>query len=103
MGDCGVCLTTCEETVSILRESDESKSRKDRKCIECRQVIPAGTPHQLHVGSFEGEIEEYRTCQICAEIRKAFLAAEPAEQNRLANEMQRNAIATLAVIHGTPA
>ncbi len=38
-----------------------------------------------------------------AEIRKAFLAADPAEQNRLANEMQRNAIATLAVIHGTPA
>jgi hypothetical protein len=37
-----------------------------------------------------------------AEIRKQFLTADPAEQNRLANEMQRNAIATLAVIHGTP-
>lgn len=37
-----------------------------------------------------------------AEIRKAFLAADPAEQNRLAAEMQRGAIATLAAIHGTP-
>lgn len=56
----------------MLREDEASKSRKDRKCEECRRVIPAGTPHQLHVGTFEGDICEYRTCLVCVEIRNAF-------------------------------
>lgn len=46
----------------MIREDDASKSRKDRKCIECARVTPAGIPHQLHIGEFEGEINEYRTC-----------------------------------------
>jgi hypothetical protein len=73
MSDCGVCLSEAEDgIVDIIREDDASKSRKDRRCEECRALIPAGTPHQLHVGAFDGEINEYRTCTLCVEIRNAF-------------------------------
>ncbi len=73
MSDCGVCLSSPDDgIVDMIREDESSKSRKDRKCIECRQVITAGTPYQLHVGAFEGDISEYRTCLVCAEIRRAF-------------------------------
>lgn len=36
------------------------------------------------------------------EMRRQFLAADPAEQNRLAGEMQQGAINTLAALHGRP-
>lgn len=75
MSDCNICLSEAEAEdgiVEIIREDDVSKSRKDRKCTECGRVVPAGTPHQLHVGTFEGEISEYRTCLLCVEVRTTF-------------------------------
>lgn len=59
------------------------------------QVPPA---HQLR-GQDQGGAAHVDVAK-AQETRRQFLNADPAEQNRLAGEMQQGAIATLAAIHG---
>jgi hypothetical protein len=48
------------------------KSRRERTCHECREVIPAGTDHELCIGRYDGEWQRYRFCLPCSEIQKEF-------------------------------
>jgi hypothetical protein len=58
------------------------------------QVPPAHTLRGQDQGGAQIDVAKAR------ETRAAFLRADPAEQNRLANEMQQGAIAVLDALHG---
>jgi hypothetical protein len=60
------------------------------------QVPPANQLRGQDQGSAPVDVAK------AAQMRAAFRTADPAEQNRIANEMQTAAIGQLAVIHGRP-
>lgn len=74
MSDCGICLSNegADEIVELLHEEEMTASRKTHRCLECGQEIPAGSAHQLHSGKCDGYTMNYRTCLLCAEIRRSF-------------------------------
>lgn len=50
----------------------EVVGRKEHECSECNQNIRIGERHQVVNMKCDGEFGSYRTCLVCAEIRKAF-------------------------------
>lgn len=54
----------CETTTPI--------ARKDHKCSECREVIPAGAKYEKCTGKWDDCISTFRTCMSCVEIRNHF-------------------------------
>ena len=49
------------------------RARKEHRCCECRWAIKPGDTHELAVGKSDGRFWTMRTCQVCVEIRKAFV------------------------------
>ncbi len=48
---------------------EQRKARKEHKCCECGSGIDPGETYQKITGLFEGTWEEYKTCQVCQNIR----------------------------------
>ena len=71
MSGCGVCLLFDGETAEVFTQVDR-KARRNYKCCECERPIAQGTVHQVCNVLCDGEWSTYRTCLVCAEIRKAF-------------------------------
>lgn len=71
MSDCNVCLYFDGEYAEFFSQK-EVVGRKDYECSECGRVMPKGTKHQVASMKCEGDFSSYRTCLVCAEIRKAF-------------------------------
>jgi hypothetical protein len=83
MTDCGVCITSdysnCE---GMIDEVSIVLNEQDRKCSECRKVIPAGAKieradwYEDWDGCDEDDEPKLKepiwTCLICAEIAEAF-------------------------------
>lgn len=66
-------MSDCEMP-SFFNSKTGVKSRKDRRCCECRAVIPAGEPHYVGAGHWtDGGFQTYRQhldCkEACVEIR----------------------------------
>lgn len=72
MSDCSVCLYFDEGNTADLFHQAAVCARKDYTCSECERPIVKGTIHQVAKMLYEGEWSAYRTCLVCAEIRKAF-------------------------------
>jgi hypothetical protein len=45
-------------------------SRREHRCCECYATIPAKTKYQHITGKWDGDILRYKSCMICAELRR---------------------------------
>lgn len=48
------------------------KARKEHQCYECHATIPQGTLYERITGKWEGYVESFATCLICAKMRRDF-------------------------------
>lgn len=71
MSDCNVCLIFEGEPAEVFTQVNR-RARKQYDCCECGRPIVKGELHQFCNMLCEREWQSYRTCLICAEIRKAF-------------------------------
>lgn len=46
------------------------KARKVHKCYECRGTINPGDSYERTAGKWDGEFTEFKTCELCAELRQ---------------------------------
>ena len=44
-------------------------ARKEHRCCECKEVIPIGIEYERVWGIWCGDMETFKTCNICASIR----------------------------------
>lgn len=44
-------------------------ARKDHRCGECLSVIAVGERHEYVSGFWDGEFDQYRTCESCCKLR----------------------------------
>lgn len=47
-------------------------ARKEHRCYECRETIPAGVKYEYVSGIWDGRADSYKTCLSCVEIRQHF-------------------------------
>lgn len=72
MSDCGACLTfDGGGSVEFFAES-RPKARRQQKCAECGDVIPAGAVYVSVRGKYEGSFWSEKLCSPCDEILNAF-------------------------------
>lgn len=71
MSECNVCIYFDGDSAEVF-EQQNRKARKDYVCSECERPISKGAVYQYCKMLFAGEWSFYRTCLVCAEIRKAF-------------------------------
>ncbi len=50
-------------------------ARKHYECCECGSAIGPGDRHEHTTGLWDGEWATYRTCRICAAVRRDFCAS----------------------------
>lgn len=72
MGDCGVCIRGDYEVADIFEQTIDFVGRKEHKCCECGEHIPAGAKHEKIDMLYDGHWAHFRTCSVCAEIAEAF-------------------------------
>lgn len=74
MSDCGVCYFSSEAdgVCEVWNVRHIKKSRKEHRCIECGEIIPAGSSYESVFSVYEGEAETSATCEICREVRDAY-------------------------------
>lgn len=48
------------------------RARKTHTCYECREAILPGSRYELYSGRWDGDMNSYKTCLSCAEIRDHF-------------------------------
>lgn len=72
MSDCGVCvMADCDEPFEFSVRTFPV-ARKEHKCSECNKVIQRGEKYERVVGKYDGDIEAFKTCLVCAEIADTF-------------------------------
>lgn len=52
---------------------DIVRARKPHVCCECGEPIPVGASYQRAAGKSDGRLWSVKTCQLCADIRGAFV------------------------------
>lgn len=55
---------------SFYRETLIAASRKQYRCDECRGPILKGEQYKQVVGKWEGDLDTFRTCQPCIELKQ---------------------------------
>jgi hypothetical protein len=50
------------------------KARKEHRCCECSTTIRVGDQYEYVVGKWDGDINDFRTCLICSQIRNDYCA-----------------------------
>ena len=84
--DCNCSINIEEKYVEVnnsgwetIKAKKNETVKKDLKCCECNEIIPANTSHQYHcisnVDENENESDTFRTCKKCAEIRDCFFCS----------------------------
>jgi hypothetical protein len=53
------------------------KGRKEHKCDECRGPIAVGEQHEYVSGKWDGDLQWFRTCPLCLELRQWALISVP--------------------------
>src|SRR5438270_4402360 len=71
VSNCDVCLIFDGDPAEVFTQENR-KARKQYECCECARTIRIGETYQICKMMYEGQWDTYRTCLICAEIRKAF-------------------------------
>jgi hypothetical protein len=55
------------------------RARKEHKCCECGDIIKRGEVYQYVKGRWDYRFDSYKTCRICAQIRKDYAPCTPFE------------------------
>jgi hypothetical protein len=72
MSECGVCVGDFDGEGFEFSTKTYPVARKEHRCHECLKTIVPGQKYERVVGAFDGSIETYKTCLVCAEIIDAF-------------------------------
>jgi len=69
--------TSCDCSMDIEGQPEFSTetfpvSRKEHKCCECGEIIPAGFMYNFISGKWEGEFLTFKTCMACYRIRSYY-------------------------------
>lgn len=68
-----ICIDADNGPASGTFRSKVVKGRKDYRCCECSRPLPKGTIHHADTGLWDGGWDTYRTCMLCAQVRKDFM------------------------------
>ena len=60
----------CDYTMPEFCNIVTRKARKAHKCFECRATINPGETYEYTSGKWDGEVDDFRTCALCAELRE---------------------------------
>lgn len=61
---------SCDYDPPSVCHTKTVKARKEYRCEECRRKIEIGERYENTWGVWEGEGSTFRTCDLCAELRK---------------------------------
>lgn len=64
----------CDDEGPAFMRVNEKRARRSHRCCECKETISAGHTYEHTSGKWEGEIETFRTCERCADLRASYLA-----------------------------
>jgi hypothetical protein len=64
MSDC-----YCDYDPPVFHSRAVRKARKNHKCYECRSPIFSGEQYEYVTGKWDGDIEVFKTCQHCVDLR----------------------------------
>lgn len=69
----------CDGEMPDFYKSKLVRARKPHRCVECGSAITPGEEYESATGRWEGEIDTYRTCSRCLDLRGSLRAYDPAE------------------------
>lgn len=69
--ECG-CSTYCNYDGPEAFSINYPRARKKHRCCECREIIPAGVEYERVWGIWWGNMDTFKTCMICVEIRRDY-------------------------------
>lgn len=72
MSDCNACFYAGDYDGPDLYYKQVRKARKVHKCCECSEEIKPGSEYEHVSGKWDGRMDEFKTCLVCAEIRDTF-------------------------------
>jgi hypothetical protein len=72
MGDCSCIYMVEIDNPASFVSSRLVRARKNHFCCECAHVITPGERYERTFGVWDGEVEIYKTCLVCKELRDAF-------------------------------
>jgi hypothetical protein len=70
-------MCVCREHEGDMPEFCHDKmvtAYKEHRCCECNEVIKKGDRYELTRGKWDGRFGTYKTCRVCAAIRKDFMS-----------------------------
>lgn len=59
----------CDYDAPEFHRRTTSKARKQHKCCECCAPIFIGEKYEYVIGKWEGQVDTFKTCQLCADLR----------------------------------
>jgi len=68
-----VCTSADYEEPEFFTEKMVT-AHKEHRCCECHELIKKGDRYELVRGKWDGSFGTYKTCRICAQIRKDFMS-----------------------------
>ena len=88
MSDCNVCIGGGESDGHFdFYNKTNPKARKAHKCSECRRLIEIGQTYERAVMKWEGDLETFKTCSDCVQIRSGLSCGEGVEYTNLWQEV----------------
>lgn len=60
----------CDFDPAELYNVTTRKARKQHRCEECRRVIEPGESYENVMGKWDGDINYFKTCSHCLDVRK---------------------------------
>lgn len=72
MAGCDVCVYQGDYDAPETHITSHPTARKPHRCCECRELIKSGQRYERVFGKWDGRIDTYLTCELCAEIRQQF-------------------------------
>lgn len=67
------CIDVCdyEDYATVLCEKTR-RARKDHRCGECGETIPAGALYLYEATLFDGSVSTHKTCARCWQVRRDY-------------------------------
>ncbi len=62
-------ICDCDGDPPLFYRSSVLRARGTHKCFECAGVISPGESYEYVAGKWDGEVESFRTCERCYDLR----------------------------------
>lgn len=76
MTECGICIGGGDYDPMDFCTVTYPKARKAHRCCECYRDIPKGVEYQRIAGKYDGQVDTYKTCLDCMNIRNGLQCDE---------------------------